>query len=37
MTNFELFREIYIKSSYSGSRVSKESLLWSVKNEEIVN
>ena len=37
MTNFELFKEIYIKSSYFGSRVSKESLLWVVKNEEIVN
>lgn len=37
MNNFQLFKEIYIKNSYFGHRVSKKSLLYHIKNEEVVD
>lgn len=37
MNNFQLFKEIYIKHSYLGGRVSKKSLLDCIKNEKVVD
>lgn len=32
-----MFKEIYVKNTYFGSRVSKKSLLYCIKDEEIVD